>query len=125
MFKQWDMIPVTNYTTVKGGLSQSAQTSHTQLAHALVQYLGVEAPTDLENYGIRSAGDLVDLISRVSRPKIMAQPISSQPAFKVLNKHSHTHDSKSNANRACSLTGIVIVQPLVRAKCCLSFPWIA
>ena len=55
---------------MKGTLSQSAQTSHTQLAHALVQYLGVEAPTDLEKYGIHSAGDLVDLISKVSRSDV-------------------------------------------------------
>jgi len=58
---------------VKGTLSQSAQSSHTQLAHALVQYLGVEAPADLDKYGIRNAGDLVDLISKVS-PSVAPTP---------------------------------------------------
>lgn len=56
---------------MKGALPQSAQTSHTQLAHALVQYLGAEAPTDLEKYGIHNAGDLVDLISKVSDLNVM------------------------------------------------------
>ena len=59
---------------MKGALSQSAQTSHTQLAHALVQYLGVEAPTDLEKYGVRNAGDLVDLISKVSYSEASTWP---------------------------------------------------
>lgn len=61
--------------TVKGTLPQSAQTSHTQLAHALVQYLGVEVPTDLEKYGIRTAGDLVDLISKVNYSKCNNLPL--------------------------------------------------
>lgn len=63
---------------MKGTLSQSAQVSHTQLAHALVQYLGVEAPADLGKYGIHSAGDLVDLISKVS---VAVQPQSSPLNF--------------------------------------------
>lgn len=41
---------------------------HTHLAHGVVGYLGLNAPDQLEPYGIRSAGDLVDLISRVSDP---------------------------------------------------------
>lgn len=45
-------------------LPPSAIESHTQLAHALVRYLGVASPTELEQYGLHSSGDLVDLISR-------------------------------------------------------------
>ncbi|TEB31963.1 SET domain-containing protein, partial [Coprinellus micaceus] len=37
---------------------------HTHLAHGVVGYLGLTSPDQLEPYGIRSAGDLVDLISR-------------------------------------------------------------
>jgi len=94
---------------VKGTLPQSAQASHTQLAHALVQYLGVEAPTDLEKYGIRSAGDLVDLISKVSRSKSPARLPDSQIMLKVFNEHPHPYDHKSDADRACSLTSVVVV----------------
>lgn len=36
------------------------------LAHSVVPYLGLTAPSDLEEFGIMSAGDLVDTISRVS-----------------------------------------------------------
>ena len=39
--------------------------SHTHLAHSVVRYLGVTSPQELEPYGLMSAGDLVDLISRV------------------------------------------------------------
>jgi hypothetical protein len=38
----------------------------TQLAHSLVQYLGVASPQDLSSqFGIQSAGELVDIISKV------------------------------------------------------------
>ncbi|KAI0693920.1 SET domain-containing protein [Cerioporus squamosus] len=45
-------------------LQPSAVESHTHLAHSVVRYLGVSSPQELEPYGLRSAGDLVDLISR-------------------------------------------------------------
>ncbi|KAH0834774.1 hypothetical protein J3R83DRAFT_10373 [Lanmaoa asiatica] len=38
--------------------------SHTHLAHSVVRYLGLTAPSDLEEYGIMSASDLVNTISR-------------------------------------------------------------
>ncbi|KAI0746851.1 SET domain-containing protein [Daedaleopsis nitida] len=45
-------------------LQPSVFESHTHLAHSLVRYLGVSSPQELEPYGLTSAGDLVDLISR-------------------------------------------------------------
>lgn len=39
---------------------------HTHLAHGVVGYLGLTSPEQLEPYGIHSAVDLVDLVSRVS-----------------------------------------------------------
>ena len=39
--------------------------AHTHLAHSVVGFLGLTAPSDLEEYGIMSAGDLVNMISRV------------------------------------------------------------
>lgn len=51
---------------VRSSLPTSVHTSHVQLAHALVQYLGASSPQELEPFGIRSSGELVDLISKVS-----------------------------------------------------------
>ncbi len=39
---------------------------HTHLAHALVRYLDLSSPEEMEGYGLKSVADLVDLISRVS-----------------------------------------------------------
>lgn len=40
--------------------------NNTHLAHSLVRYLGSSSPGDLSEFGISSAGDFADLISRVS-----------------------------------------------------------
>ncbi|EJF63742.1 SET domain-containing protein [Dichomitus squalens LYAD-421 SS1] len=48
----------------RNSLQPSAFGSHTHLAHSVVRYLGVSSPQELEPYGLKSAGDLVDLISR-------------------------------------------------------------
>ncbi|KAH9896929.1 SET domain-containing protein [Cubamyces lactineus] len=48
----------------RSSLPPSSFESHTHLAHSLVRYLGVSSPGELEPYGLNSAGDLVDLISR-------------------------------------------------------------
>ncbi|GJJ07795.1 hypothetical protein Clacol_002000 [Clathrus columnatus] len=48
----------------RSSLPPSATESYTHLAHALVRYLNVLSPTELEPYGLHSAGDIVDLISR-------------------------------------------------------------
>lgn len=101
---------------MKGALPQSAQTSHTQLAHALAQYLGVESPADLEKYDIRSAGDLVDLISKVSSSNAQFGLEAHDLFLKVFNKHPYSHNLRPDADRARSLTAIVVVQPLMRAK---------
>ncbi|KAF8157108.1 hypothetical protein B0H34DRAFT_849014 [Crassisporium funariophilum] len=37
---------------------------HTHLAHAIVRFLGLTSPQDLSEYGMHSAADLVDLVSR-------------------------------------------------------------
>ncbi|KAG6379628.1 hypothetical protein JVT61DRAFT_10144 [Boletus reticuloceps] len=49
----------------KVSLQHSASVeTHTHLAHSVVRYLGLTAPSDLEEYGILSTGDLVNMISR-------------------------------------------------------------
>lgn len=49
-------------------LQPSAYETHTHLAHAVVKYLGLNAPGELGAFGITTAADLVDLISRVRTP---------------------------------------------------------
>ncbi|PCH45077.1 SET domain-containing protein [Wolfiporia cocos MD-104 SS10] len=48
----------------RSSLPSSSFESHTHIAHSLVRYLGVSSPLELEPFGLKSAGDLVDLISR-------------------------------------------------------------
>ncbi|KAI0795428.1 SET domain-containing protein [Abortiporus biennis] len=48
----------------KTSLPPTSFESHTFIAHSLVRYLGVSSPVELQVYGLSSAGDLVDLISR-------------------------------------------------------------
>ena len=38
---------------------------HTHLAHAIVRFLELTSPQELAEYGVFSAADLVDLVSRV------------------------------------------------------------
>ncbi|GJE86686.1 SET domain-containing protein [Phanerochaete sordida] len=48
----------------RGSLQPSQFESHTHLAHSVVRYIGASGPSDLASFGLHSAGDLVDLISR-------------------------------------------------------------
>ncbi|KAM5533874.1 hypothetical protein V8D89_012414 [Ganoderma adspersum] len=48
----------------RNSLQPSSFESHTHLAHSLVRYLSLASPQELAPYGLTSAGDLVDLISR-------------------------------------------------------------
>ena len=52
----------------RSSLPPSATETHTHLAHSLIRYLGLNSPAELAEYGLTSAGDLVDMISRVSLP---------------------------------------------------------
>lgn len=44
----------------------SAYETYAHLAHALVQYMNLTSPTELADFGLLNAADLVDVISRVS-----------------------------------------------------------
>ena len=60
-------IPLTlGFIPDRSSLPPSATETHTHLAHSLVRYLGVSSPAELAQYGLTSAGDLVDFVSRVS-----------------------------------------------------------
>ena len=47
-----------------------AAEGHTHLAHAVIRYLGLNAPGELGPFGIQSAADIVDVISRVGNSDI-------------------------------------------------------
>lgn len=65
--------------------------SHTHLAHSVVRYLGVSSPAELAPFGLSSAGDLVDLISRVSRFITVTRTGIINPYFVVHDKHLHVN----------------------------------
>jgi SET and MYND domain-containing protein len=58
--------PIINNYLDRSSLPPSATETHTHLAHSLVRYLDVTSPVELTEFGLISAGDLVDIISRVN-----------------------------------------------------------
>lgn len=83
------------------------------LAHALVRYLGLSSPADLAPYGIHSPGDLVDLLSRVSR---LRPRITSRFYIKFLSvfyQHDNTLRAFADTHRARSLTLGSPLQPFL------------
>ncbi|THG96503.1 hypothetical protein EW026_g5345 [Hermanssonia centrifuga] len=63
----------------RASLPSSASESYTHLAHFVVRYLGVGSPSDLANFGLSSAGDLVDLISRFTTNTFTLSSFSLTP----------------------------------------------
>ncbi|KAH6904885.1 hypothetical protein BKA70DRAFT_1294081 [Coprinopsis sp. MPI-PUGE-AT-0042] len=79
-------------TTKPSDPSTQEAEATTHLAHGLIQYMGLKSPQDLEPFGIRSAGDLVDLVSRfTSNTFTLATPSLSpigacvSPAVALIN----------------------------------------
>ncbi|TFK41651.1 hypothetical protein BDQ12DRAFT_733136 [Crucibulum laeve] len=65
---------------------------HTHLAHALVRYLGLTSPEGLAEYGLHSAADLVDLVSRfttntftLTSPNLTPLGACVSPAIALIN----------------------------------------
>lgn len=74
----------------------SAVEGHTYLAQSVVRYLGASSPTELEDYGIMSTADLVDLISRfiintvaLTTPSLTPIGVAVSPLVALIN-HSCT-----------------------------------
>ncbi|KAG2144131.1 uncharacterized protein EDB93DRAFT_1153800 [Suillus bovinus] len=66
--------------------------NNTHLAHSLVRYLGLSSPGDLSEFGILSAGDLADLISRfvtntfaLTSPSLTPVGVSVSPLVALFN----------------------------------------
>ncbi|KAJ8587364.1 SET domain-containing protein [Rhizopogon salebrosus TDB-379] len=71
----------------------------THLAHSLVRYLGLSSPGELSEFGISSAGDLTDLISRLvtntfalTSPSLTPVGVSVSPLVALFN-HSCDPDA--------------------------------
>ena len=100
-------IPAAHEILDRTTLQPSAFESHTHLAHSVVRYLGVASPQELEPYGLTSAGDLVDLISRVRLPTV----------WREISAHSTQFTTNTFTLTAPSLTPIGICVSPAAAFC--------
>ncbi|KAI0037210.1 SET domain-containing protein [Vararia minispora EC-137] len=73
-------------------LPPEAVEGHTHLAHAVVRYLGVNAPGELGAFGIQTAADIVDVVSRfttnsltLTTPSLTPLGIAVSPPFALIN----------------------------------------
>ncbi|TFK68531.1 SET domain-containing protein [Pluteus cervinus] len=71
---------------------------HAHLSHALVLFLGLSSPEDLGPFGIHSAGDLVDLVSRfitntftIATPSLTPLGACVSPLIALINHSCEPH----------------------------------
>ncbi|KAF5362827.1 hypothetical protein D9757_012175 [Collybiopsis confluens] len=90
---------IANMQSNRSSLKPSAYETHTYLAHSLVQFLGLTNPAEMAEYGLASAADLVDLISRfvtntfsVTDPALTALGAAVSPVIALIN-----HSCEPNA----------------------------
>ncbi|KAF9458385.1 hypothetical protein BDZ94DRAFT_1226398 [Collybia nuda] len=76
----------------RSSLQSSSYELHTHLSHALVRYLGLTSPQELADFGLNSAGDLVDVISRfvantftITTPTLTPIGASISPVIALIN----------------------------------------
>ncbi|KAI0341475.1 SET domain-containing protein [Trametopsis cervina] len=91
---EWNMLQ-----SHKGSLPPAASGSYTHLAFSVVRYIGASSYADLAPYGLSSAGDLVDLISRfttnsftLTSPSLDPLGVCVSPTFALVN-----HSCEPNA----------------------------
>ncbi|KAI0826452.1 SET domain-containing protein [Irpex lacteus] len=85
--KEWNALQ-----SNRASLQPTTFESYTHLAHSVVRYIGATSPTDLEPFGLSSAGELVDLISRfttntftLTTPSLNPIGVCVAPTFAFLN----------------------------------------
>ncbi|KAI0088827.1 SET domain-containing protein [Irpex rosettiformis] len=85
--KEWNMLQ-----SNKVALQTSALEAYTHLAHSVVRYVGATSPAELMPFGISSAGQLVDLISKfttntftLTSPSLDPIGVCVAPTFALLN----------------------------------------
>ncbi|THU98784.1 SET domain-containing protein [Dendrothele bispora CBS 962.96] len=83
---------IDNMQSHRKSLQPSSFETNTHLAQALVQYMGLSSPADLAQFGLKSAADLVDLISRfttntfaITDPSLTPLGASVSPVVALIN----------------------------------------
>lgn len=83
-------------------LPPSAVETHTQLAHGVVRFMGISGPQDLLKFGISSAGDLVDLVSRFTTNSFTLSSPSLSPIGVCVSP------TVALANHSCDPNAVVV-----------------
>ncbi|EJD41974.1 hypothetical protein AURDEDRAFT_105699 [Auricularia subglabra TFB-10046 SS5] len=89
-------------TPVRQQLPPSAAETHTQLAHGVVKFMGISRPQDLAKFGINSAGDLVDLVSRFTTNSFTLSSPSLSPIGVCVSP------TVALANHSCDPNAVVV-----------------
>ncbi|KAH7096107.1 hypothetical protein BKA62DRAFT_720700 [Auriculariales sp. MPI-PUGE-AT-0066] len=88
--------------SLRSSLPPSSAESHTRLAHSVVKYLRLRGPQDLSLYGIGSAGDLVDVVSRFTTNSFTLSSPSLDPIGVCVSP------GLALANHSCAPNAVVV-----------------
>lgn len=106
------------YVPDKVALQQSASVeAHTHLAHSVVRYLGLTAPPDLEEYGIMSVGDLVNMISRVRIAQVSHSSFVHRVRALVYHEHVRPDLTLTHTDWCHGVAACRVHEPFVPSKC--------
>jgi hypothetical protein len=113
---------VANFTSDRTSMQPSSFETNTHLAQALVQYMGISSPADLAQFGLMSAADLVDLISRVSfenrTRQISRNGSHSYTQLLVHHKQFCHYRSLIDTTGRVGIANRRFDQSFLRSKCC-------
>ncbi|TDL19586.1 SET domain-containing protein [Rickenella mellea] len=112
----------------RGSLPPSATDSHVQLAHFLVRYLGVRGPGELSSFGLHSAAELVDLISKfttntftLTTPSVSPIGVTISPLVALIN-HSCDPNASIVFPRSSPPNENAIKEPVLRVVALRDIP---
>jgi hypothetical protein len=94
---------------------------YAQLAHSIVNFLGLSSPQDLAEFGLNGISDLVDLISRVCS-SFQKHHSAAYGYFPVHDQHIYSlHTVPGSFGFLCITYGCTD-KPLMRSQRCGGFP---
>jgi hypothetical protein len=99
--------------SVRTSLQSSSFELHTHLSHGLIRYLGMSSPKELAEFGLTSAGDLVDFISRV---RLFPQILNFISRFSVCDQYVHGYFAFVSSTWSLCLPCRRIDQPFLRSE---------
>jgi len=94
---------------------------YAQLAHSIVNFLGLDSPQDLAEFGLNGVSDLVDLISRV-RSALRDHYSFTYGYFLVYDQHLHSFYTLPGPSGLLCITCRCADKPLLRSERRGSFP---